>query len=77
MTMPTIPDSGSATSKLALAKFGLSTIFVLGGVAAAIWAPPVIAIWLAGTLIGIGAQGGISGMIGLKAADASGIPKPQ
>lgn len=72
--MPTVPDSGSATSQLGIAKFALSVLCILGGAAAAIFVPGV-GIWLGGTLITVGAQGALSGAIGIKAADAP-QPKP-
>ena len=62
----------SPTSKGGMQKFFLSLLCILGGSAAAIWAPTTggVNLWLAGTLIGVGAQGTLSGINAVKSADA-------
>lgn len=68
--MPIIPDSNSATSKLGVAKFVVSVACLLGGTAAFIFGGPVLGVALGTSLLAIAAQGGLSGMIGVKAADS-------
>jgi hypothetical protein len=64
--MPTIPDSNSATSKLGIAKFALSAASLIGGIVFAAFGNIPVAI----ALFTVAGQGGLSGMIGMKAADS-------